>query len=114
MAQEELKPGEGPVGLVLLPTHELCSQITQICQSFSECTGLVTRALFGGESVDEQVADFAKRMDIAVACPGRLVELLNRKGTNLRRATFIVLDEADLLLSNGFDCQVRLILGGVR
>lgn len=114
MAQPELKPGEGPVGLVLVPTGELCKQVAKEIQAFEVYTGLVCRAVCGGDDQGEQRRAFLERVDIIVATPGRLIHMLNERHTNLLRATFVVLDEADLLLSEGFGEQVRLVLTQVR
>lgn len=114
MAQPELRPGEGPIGLILVPTRDLCMQVTKQVEQFVGNTGIVCRALYGGADINQQARSLAQRMDIAVATPGRLIALLNSSCTNLRRATFLVLDEADELLGQGFGEQVRLVLTQVR
>lgn len=114
MAQPELRPGEGPIGLVLVPTRDLCVQVAGQVESFIGATKIACRALYGGEEISQQARDLAQRMDVAVATPGRLIALLNNRATNLRRATFIVMDEADELLGRGFGAQVRLILTQIR
>lgn len=114
MAQPELRPGEGPVALVVVPTRDLCIQVSKQVTQFVGRTGIVCRALYGGEDITAQARALAQRMDIAVATPGRLITLLNSRVTNLRRATFVVLDEADELLGRGFGEQVRLVLTQIR
>jgi ATP-dependent RNA helicase DDX5/DBP2 len=77
-------------------------------------TDVKIEGLAGGQSLEEQRVKMKRRCDIIVACPGRLIDMLNQQYTNLRRATFIVLDEADELLDSGFEQQLRLIMGQVR
>jgi len=116
LGQDCLKPGEGPVGLVLLPTRELCTQVVDEVQSIC-CSQpeLVCRGIIGGEDSRSQDTQLCARCDIIVATPGRLIDMLARNATNLRRATFIVLDEADNMLEeNQFAVDVRTIMGQVR
>lgn len=110
LSQPELRPGEGAVGLVLVPTRELCEQIGDVVNAFGKHTQIVCRSIFGGRSFDEQKEWAYQKMDIMVATPGRMVDMLDRRATNLRRATYFVLDEADDLLGNNFEQQVKAIL----
>jgi len=120
--QPELKPGDGPVGLVLLPCRELCNQVQATISYFHHYTQMECVVACGGEDVTRQRKDFLERADIVVATPGRLIDLLDRKTTNLRRATFVVLDEADQMLdatsgtkeSSNFATQMKHIMGQVR
>lgn len=114
IAQPELKPGEGPVGLVLVPTRELCSQVAKTVSLFAQDTKLRCESVYGGEDFANQAEHFLEVVDIVVAVPGRLIALLEERRTNLRRVTFLVLDEADEMLSDGFEHQVKLILSQVR
>eukprot|EP00403_Amphidinium_massartii_P013764 CAMPEP_0178430178 /NCGR_PEP_ID=MMETSP0689_2-20121128/31186_1 /TAXON_ID=160604 /ORGANISM="Amphidinium massartii, Strain CS-259" /LENGTH=641 /DNA_ID=CAMNT_0020052027 /DNA_START=39 /DNA_END=1961 /DNA_ORIENTATION=+ len=94
-SQHELAPGEGPVGLVLVPTRELCDQVAKEVNFFSRKPGLTCASFFGGTSMHSQ---FQGKVDIAVATPGRMSHMLQNNFTNLDRTTFIVIDEADELL----------------
>mmetsp|Transcript_91961 Transcript_91961/g.265326 ORF Transcript_91961/g.265326 Transcript_91961/m.265326 type:complete len:484 (-) Transcript_91961:137-1588(-) len=114
MAQTELKPGEGPVGLVLLPTRELCAQVRDEIAIFEGNTGLSCLSVFGGENFHEQGSRFLDRVDIVTATPGRLISLLGEKKTNLLRVTFVVVDEADDLLDRNFKEQTTKVLSQVR
>lgn len=114
MAQPELLPGEGPVGLVLVPHRELCQQVHREIEAFEAFTGLVCRVVCGGADEAKQKEEALHRVDVVVATPGRLIRMLNKRWTNLRRATYVVLDEADELLSHGFEDQVRLIMSQIR
>lgn len=114
IAQPELKAGEGPVGLVLLPHRELCNQVANVLMECAGKTGLQCQSIFGGEDRERQQAGLLERVDVLVATPGRLTEFLYRKTTNLKRATYVVLDEADDLLGQGFEEQISAIMSQIR
>merc|ERR1719440_22624 len=106
-AQEEVQPGEGPIGLVLVPTKVLCGQVADLVQRYvnsdgNEC-GFKCLSIFGStdaEDLENQTSECARRCDVMVATPGRLRSLLASEKTNLDRCTYIVLDEADELLKD--------------
>ncbi|CAK0814418.1 unnamed protein product [Prorocentrum cordatum] len=114
MAQEELKANEGPVGVVLCPTRELALQIDTVAKEYIGPSGLRSTCIYGGARVQEQGWALREKNDIVVATPGRFIQLLNEGWTNLNRVTYVVLDEADEMLSQGFGGQIRLILSQVR
>jgi len=114
MAQEELKASEGPVGVVLCPTRELALQINDVAQEYIGPSGLRSTCIYGGGLVRQQGSALKEKNDIVVATPGRFIQLLNEGWTNLNRVTYVVLDEADEMLSAGFGEQIRLILTQVR
>ncbi|CAE8605671.1 unnamed protein product [Polarella glacialis] len=114
VAQEELKPGEGPVGVVLCPTRELTIQIDEVVRDFSGLSGIKSVAIYGGGDVKQQGARLQDKNDVVVACPGRFIQLLNDGYSNLNRVTYVVLDEADEMLNESFGEQIELILGQVR
>jgi len=114
VAQEELKAGEGPVGLVLCPTRELAMQINDVAIEFVGPSGLRSTCVYGGVPSKEQGWALQQKNDIVVATPGRFIQLLNERYTNLNRVTYVVLDEADEMLSKGFGEQISLILSQVR
>lgn len=114
MAQPGLSPGEGPIGLVLVPDRDIGAEVARQAEGFVSAFKITCRSLCGGAGARQQLGQWAQRLDIAVATPGRLVMLLNRLATNLRRATFCVLDGADELLKRGFGDQARLILSQMR
>eukprot|EP00419_Tripos_fusus_P006869 CAMPEP_0172682008 /NCGR_PEP_ID=MMETSP1074-20121228/17863_1 /TAXON_ID=2916 /ORGANISM="Ceratium fusus, Strain PA161109" /LENGTH=645 /DNA_ID=CAMNT_0013500611 /DNA_START=44 /DNA_END=1978 /DNA_ORIENTATION=- len=116
LAQPELQPGEGPVAIILVPSRELCIQVHSEIEAFISTAnkGIRSKAVHGGTDIEGQALAFVDRCDIVVSTPGRLIHLLNAKKTNLRRATFLVLDEADELLDQGFEEQVKLIVSQVR
>jgi len=114
MAQPELQPGEGPVGLVLVPQRELCEQVAREVKAFSIYTNLVCQSIYGGVDQEQQAQAFLGRVDVLVSTPGRLIDMLKSRQTNLRRATYVVVDEADELLHDKFQEQVELVVSQVR
>lgn len=114
MDQPELVDGDGPIGLILAPTRELAAQIYTETKKFCKVYGLQAVCVNGGVSKWEQVKALKAGCEIVVATPGRLIDIVKAKGTNLQRVTYVVLDEADRMLDMGFESQVRSILGNVR
>ncbi|KAI3637218.1 hypothetical protein MIR68_004924 [Amoeboaphelidium protococcarum] len=113
-AQAAIKPGDGPICLVLAPTRELAKQIEEEFRRFGKSTGLKSTCLYGGAPKGPQISDLENGCDIVIACPGRLIDLLQMGKTNLRRVTYLVLDEADRMLDMGFEHQLRSIVGQIR
>ena len=97
-AQDDLKPGEGPVGLVLLPCRELWPQVEREVNVFEDYSRLQCAAACGGDGHGTQSFDGRDFVHIVVATPGRLLDLLDQKKTNLRRVTYMVVDEADQMM----------------
>ncbi|KAI7898295.1 P-loop containing nucleoside triphosphate hydrolase protein [Cokeromyces recurvatus] len=115
MDQEELVKGDGPIGLILAPTRELAIQIYQETRKFAKAYGLKVAAVYGGASKLEQFKDLRSgTVEILVATPGRLIDMIKMKATNLRRVSYLVLDEADRMFDLGFEPQVRSICDNVR
>ncbi|KAI8384981.1 P-loop containing nucleoside triphosphate hydrolase protein [Radiomyces spectabilis] len=115
MDQEELMKGDGPIGLILAPTRELAAQIYQESKKFAKAYGLKVAAVYGGASKMQQFKDLRSgTVEILVATPGRLIDMIKMKATNLRRVSYLVLDEADRMFDLGFEPQVRSICDNVR
>ncbi|GAU96447.1 hypothetical protein RvY_07892 [Ramazzottius varieornatus] len=113
--QPRQKPGEGPIGLILAPTRELAQQIyTEVKRFGTKVYNISTTCCAGGGSKYEQTKALKEGAEIVVATPGRLMDLIKSKATNLQRVTFLVLDEADRMLDLGFEPQVRSISGHIR
>lgn len=115
--QPPLKFGDGPIGIVMAPTRELAIQIHDELVKFAEPLQLKTACVYGGAGIAEQIALLKNGAHIVVCTPGRLIDLLcaNRgKVTNLTRASFVVLDEADRMFDLGFGPQVMKILNNIR
>ncbi|XP_032801650.1 ATP-dependent RNA helicase DDX42 [Petromyzon marinus] len=114
MAQKELKPGDGPIGLICVPTRELCQQINVECKRFGKAYNLHSVAVYGGGSMWEQAKALQEGAEIVVCTPGRLIDHVKKKATNLQRVTYLVFDEADRMFDMGFEYQVRSIANHVR
>lgn len=115
MAQRELRPGEGPIGIILVPTRELAIQVYGEVKKFgTKAYGLRAVCAYGGGSRWEQSQDLAAGAEIVVATPGRIIDHIKSKATILERVTFLVLDEADRMFDMGFEPQVRSICDHVR
>ena len=113
----KLKNEKGPIGLILVPTRELATQICEEIRSFTNELSIETTCLFGGSNLGNQINELKRGVDIAVATPARLIELLclsNGKITNLFRTTFVVLDEADRMFDLGFEPQISKIIRNIR
>jgi ATP-dependent RNA helicase RhlE len=88
--------------LVLTPTRELAAQIGKSFSSYGAFSGLKNTVIFGGVSQVPQVQALSAGVDILIATPGRLIDLMNQKHVNLQHVSFFVLDEADRMLDMGF------------
>jgi len=113
-AQQYLKPGEGPIVLVLAPTRELAVQIKEECDKFGASSDVKNTVVYGGVPKSRQVRDLRSGVEIVIATPGRLIDHLEQGNTNLKRVTYLVLDEADRMLDMGFEPQLRRIVSQIR
>ena len=101
-----------PQALVVCPTRELCMQITKDIAKFSlHKKSIKSVAVYGGASIGDQIRDLKRGVQIVVATPGRLIDLIERKAINLENIHYIVLDEADEMLNMGFREDIEFILG---
>ncbi|MGI6878736.1 DEAD/DEAH box helicase [Microbacterium sp. gxy059] len=98
---EKGRPGQ-PTGLVLAPTRELATQIAKVIAPLARAAGLTVTTVFGGVSQKPQEAAFRSGVDIVVACPGRLEDLISQRIVRLDRVAITVLDEADHMADLGF------------
>mmetsp|Transcript_3036 Transcript_3036/g.6588 ORF Transcript_3036/g.6588 Transcript_3036/m.6588 type:complete len:532 (+) Transcript_3036:85-1680(+) len=113
-AQPYLEPGDGPIVLVLAPTRELAVQIQQECARFGSSSRIKNTVVYGGAPKQAQARDLRAGVEIVIATPGRLIDMLDSRITNLRRVTYLVLDEADRMLDMGFEPQIRKIVDQIR
>ncbi|XP_005994675.1 ATP-dependent RNA helicase DDX42 isoform X1 [Latimeria chalumnae] len=114
MDQKELEPGDGPIAVIVCPTRELCQQIHTECKRFGKAYNLRSVAVYGGGSMWEQAKALQEGTEIVVCTPGRLIDHVKKKATNLQRVTYLVFDEADRMFDMGFEYQVRSIANHVR
>ena len=100
-----------PQALVLAPTRELCVQIENDLKAFSAKTKhFYTVAVYGGANIRTQIDQLRKGVQVVVATPGRLIDLLGRRAVDLSQIKYLVLDEADEMLNMGFQEDIDEIL----
>jgi ATP-dependent RNA helicase DeaD len=100
-----------PQALVVCPTRELCMQIVSELELFKKfMSGVQVLAVYGGTSIGLQIRDLKRGVQIVVATPGRLIDLIERKAINLEEIKYVVLDEADEMLNMGFQDDIEFIL----
>lgn len=100
--------------VIMAPTRELCLQITDDLKDYSKyIDGLHVLAVYGGASIEPQIRSLKKGVQVIVATPGRLVDLMERKVAKLNTVQNVVLDEADEMLNMGFSESIDAILAGV-
>lgn len=115
--QPPLENDDGPIGLIMTPTRELALQIYKELTNFTKTNSITSSCCYGGSLIEGQIAELKKGVQIVVGTPGRLIDLLaanNGRVTNLRRVTYIVLDEADRMFDMGFEPQVTKVFSQVR
>ncbi|MBO5950169.1 MAG: DEAD/DEAH box helicase [Fibrobacteraceae bacterium] len=96
--------------LVLLPTRELAIQVSDCFEKYAKFTAIKTACIFGGVSDIPQKRAVLHGVDVLVATPGRLLDLIAQKSVSLKQIEFFVLDEADRMLDMGFINDIRKIL----
>uniref|UniRef100_A0A1B6EAB6 RNA helicase n=1 Tax=Clastoptera arizonana TaxID=38151 RepID=A0A1B6EAB6_9HEMI len=112
--QPQLARGDGPIVLILAPTRELAQQIQQVASDVGETSQIRNTCVFGGAPKSAQARELDKGIEIVIATPGRLIDFLETGKTNLKRCTYLVLDEADRMLDMGFEPQIRKIIEQIR
>ncbi|MFT7797740.1 putative ATP-dependent RNA helicase DDX5 isoform X1 [Arapaima gigas] len=112
--QPFLEHGDGPICLVLAPTRELAQQVQQVAAEYGRASRLKSTCIYGGAPKGPQIRDLERGVEICIATPGRLIDFLEAGKTNLRRCTYLVLDEADRMLDMGFEPQIRKIVDQIR
>ena len=104
---------KGPFALIITPTRELAQQIDDVSTVVAEHTNLRVLTIVGGKKYGPQIEGIQKGIDVLVATPGRLIDLMNQKAVDLTKVEFLVLDEADRMLDMGFWPSVRKIVAAV-
>jgi len=100
-----------PQALIVCPTRELCMQIVNEMDLFKKfIPGMQVLAVYGGTSIGTQIRELKRGVQIVVATPGRLIDLIERKAINLEKIEYVVLDEADEMLNMGFQDDIEFIL----
>ena len=115
--QPALDYEDGPLSLILSPTRELALQIYAECKKFCKPLKLQVVCVYGGTGISDQIADLKRGAEVVVCTPGRMIDMLaanNGKVTNMRRVTYVVLDEADRMFDMGFEPQVTKIISMIR
>lgn len=107
--QDPSKKGKKIRALVVSPTRELAIQIEESFKAYGKHTNLITAVVFGGTSIDPQIATLKNGVDILIATPGRLLDLRKQELINLSFIEILVLDEADLMLDMGFIDDIKKI-----
>ena len=103
-----------PVSLILAPTRELCLQIADDLEGFSKHSeGVRILPVYGGTSIEAQIRALKRGINVLVATPGRLIDLMKRGAADLSTVRNVVLDEADEMLTMGFQEDLNEILGGI-
>ena len=95
--------------LVLSPTRELAAQIAQSCRDYGRFTKLSVTTVFGGVPINKQIRDLGQGVDILVATPGRLLDLIDQRALRLDDVEIFVLDEADQMMDMGFIHSLRRV-----
>ncbi|XP_073055202.1 DEAD-box ATP-dependent RNA helicase 45-like [Primulina eburnea] len=115
--QSPLMSGDGPIGLIMAPTRELVQQIHSDIKKFAKVMALSCVPVYGGSGVAQQISDLKRGAEIVVCTPGRMIDILCTSGgkiTNLRRVTYLVMDEADRMFDMGFEPQITRIVQNTR
>uniref|UniRef100_A0A7E4VVU6 Probable ATP-dependent RNA helicase DDX46 n=1 Tax=Panagrellus redivivus TaxID=6233 RepID=A0A7E4VVU6_PANRE len=115
--QEELDELDGPIALIMAPTRELALQTWREATKFATPMKLRVVCVYGGVGISEQIADLKRGAEIVVCTAGRMIDMLvanNGRVTNLRRCTYLVMDEADRMFDMGFEPQVMKIINNIR
>lgn len=93
--QPPRNPSDGPTVLVLLPTRELALQVEDVAQAYCKAMQLNVTCCYGGAPKGDQAKQLKQGVDVCIATPGRLLDFLEANTTNMRRCSYLVLDEAD-------------------
>ncbi|XP_050209903.1 DEAD-box ATP-dependent RNA helicase 42-like [Mercurialis annua] len=115
--QPPVEDGDGPIGLIMAPTRELVQQIHSDIRKFAKALGIRCVPVYGGSGVAQQISDLKRGTEIVVCTPGRMIDILCTSGgkiTNLRRVSYLVMDEADRMFDMGFEPQITRIVQNIR
>jgi superfamily II DNA/RNA helicase len=109
MRTESAKPGQ-PRALVLVPTRELAVQVAEVLEPLAAAVGHSVTTVYGGTDLEKQAKRLGRGVEVVVATPGRLIDLVDRKAVKLSAVSMLVVDEADRMADMGFLPQVEWLL----
>ena len=110
-ANTSFSPARHPVrALVLTPTRELAMQVAEMAAAYGRYVALRSAVVFGGVPLDPQIKELRAGVELLVATPGRLLDLVGQRAANLGQVEILVLDEGDRMLDMGFIPDIRRIL----
>ncbi len=107
---EQIDRRPGIQAIILTPTRELAQQVAEAMKDFTNQRRLFVLTVYGGQSIERQIRSLERGVQIVVGTPGRVIDLIDRKKLNLEEVRWVVLDEADEMLSMGFIDDVKTIL----
>ncbi|MCM2327313.1 MAG: DEAD/DEAH box helicase [Lysobacter sp.] len=113
-ASKSFSPALHPVRcLILTPTRELAIQVYESVRTYGKHIALKPFVVYGGVNINPQIAEMRKGVEILVATPGRLLDLMGQKAVDLRHVQILVLDEADRMLDMGFIPDIKRIINTI-
>jgi ATP-dependent RNA helicase RhlE len=107
---DRARPGRVPRALVLVPTRELAAQVNDSVRNYGQFTPIRAAVIFGGVGMQPQIDAMRRGVDIVIATPGRLLDLVGQGYVKLNEIDFLILDEADRMLDMGFIRDIKRIL----
>jgi ATP-dependent RNA helicase RhlE len=114
LSQNRSHPGaRGCRALILCPTRELAGQIADSLRTYGKFVGLSGALVYGGANMRKQINAMERGVDILIATPGRLIDLMKQRAIRLDKVEHLILDEADQMLDMGFIKPIRLIVGEI-
>jgi ATP-dependent RNA helicase RhlE len=109
--RNHLRSNRAPRALVLVPTRELAAQVSESVRLYGRHTGVQSAVVFGGVGLQPQINALRRGVDLLIATPGRLLDLVGQRQANLSGVELLILDEADRMLDMGFIHDIKRILG---
>jgi ATP-dependent RNA helicase RhlE len=114
LSQNRSHPGaKGCRALILCPTRELAGQIADSLRTYGKFVGLSGALVYGGANMRKQINSMERGVDILIATPGRLIDLMKQRAIRLDKVEHLILDEADQMLDMGFIKPIRLVVGEI-
>jgi ATP-dependent RNA helicase RhlE len=111
LSELPVNPGKRPIRvLIMTPTRELAAQVLESVKTYGQHLKLRSTVVFGGVNINPQISHLRGGVDILVATPGRLLDLLNQKALTLAQVEILVLDEADRMLDMGFIHDIKKLM----